>query len=102
MYLKLDADVTVAQLKAIATILGMDDVEDLKWFYNIHYEACKYEIECAYENNMETEELEQFKQSEDYEETIEELAYALYDNSSFQWDELYEKADIIVNNRIEE
>ena len=102
MYLKFDdkIEVTVAQLKAIAAILGLDDVEDLKWFYNIHYETCKYEIECACENNMDAEELEQFKQSEDYEDIIYSLTDILYDNSEYQWDSLYEKADAIVSDRI--
>ena len=51
MYLKFNKEhITGAQLKAIAAILELDNVEDLEWFYNVHYEVCRTEIEFAIEN----------------------------------------------------
>ena len=98
MYLKFNKDkVTVAQLKAIAAILGLKDVEDLEWFYNIHYEACRYEIECVIENNIELSKLVEIKQREDYEELINNYADDLYYRADYQWDELYNKAEEIVD-----
>ena len=98
MYLKFNKDeVTVAQLKAIAAILGLDNVEDLEWFYNVHYETCRYEIECVIENSVTLSELVKIKQREDYEELINNYADDLYYEASFQWEQLYDKATEIVN-----
>ena len=98
MYLKFNKDeITGAQLKAIAAILELDNVEDLEWFYNVHYEACKYEVECVIENNVELSELVAIKQRDDYEEIINEFANNLYYAADWQWDQLYEKAECIVD-----
>ena len=57
MYLKFNKEhITGAQLKAIAAILDIP-VEDLEWFYNVHYEVCKVEVECATENELTIEEI---------------------------------------------
>ena len=98
MYLKFDKnEVTVAQLKAIAAILGLDNVEDLIWFYNPYYEACVSEIECVIENSVELSELVEIKQREDYEEIVNKYADDLYYGASYQWEQLYDKATEIVN-----
>lgn len=101
MYIKFnDKEVSVGQLKQIAEILNVP-FEELTWFYNIYYETCSYEIECYLENNMESKDFEDFKQSEDYEKIMEHLIDELYYSTDYQWDCLYEKAgEIISNNRI--
>ena len=99
MYLKFDKEeVTVAQLKAIAAILELENVEDLVWFYNPYYEACICEVECVLENTLTQKELEQFKADKDeYEEAIERWANMVYYSSDWQWDNLYEKAVNVVD-----
>lgn len=102
MYLKFDdkIKVSVAQLKTIAAILGIDDVNDLKWFYNVHYETCKYEIECVIDNAMDQESARKFKA--DNEDTIERWTDDLYYRADYQWDCLYEKAEEIVDLELDE
>ena len=94
MYLKFNNDkITDEQLMAIKEILGCE----VDWFYNIHYEVCKYEVECVIENNVELSELVAIKQRDDYEEIIKEFANNLYYAADWQWDQLYEKAECIVD-----
>ena len=94
MYLKFNNDkITNEQLMAIKEILGCE----VDWFYNIHYEVCKYEVECVIENNVELSELVAIKQRADYEEIINEFANNLYYAADWQWDQLYEKAECIVD-----
>lgn len=94
MYLKFNNDkITNEQLMAIKEILGCE----VDWFYNIHYEVCKYEVECVIENNVELSELVAIKQRADYEEIINEFANNLYYAADWQWDQLYEEAECIVD-----
>ncbi len=98
MYIKFnDKDVTVGQLNEIAKILNIPS-EELTWFYNIHYEACLYEIECYLDNNMELDELKALKQRDDYEDILNHLADELYYGSDWPWELLCEKAGEIVHN----
>ena len=97
MYLKFNKEhITGAQLKAIAAILDIP-VEDLEWFYNVHYEVCKYEVECVIENNVDSSELVAIKQRDDYEEIINKFANNLYFAADWQLEQLYEKAECIVD-----
>lgn len=101
MYLKFDKDkITGAQLKAIAAILELDNVEDLEWFYNVHYEACRFEIECVIENAMDYESVEKFKKEN--KDIIIEWTDMLYYSSDYQWDRLYEKAEDIVDLELDD
>lgn len=101
MYLKFDKDkITDAQLKAIAAILELDNVEDLEWFYNVHYEACRFEIECVIENAMDCESVEKFKKEN--KNIIIEWTDMLYYSSDYQWDRLYEKAEDIVDLELDD
>ena len=94
MYLKFDKNkITDEQLTAIKETLGCE----VDWFYNIHYEVCKYEVECVIENNVELHELVAIKQRDDYEEIINEFANDLYYKADWQWDQLYEKAECVVD-----
>ena len=100
MYLKFNKDeITGAQLKAIAAILELDNVEDLEWFYNVHYEVCKTEIECAIENELSIEEILKVRNNPDFDELVGEYATTLYDiaESDYQLDYLYEKAETIID-----
>lgn len=102
MYLKFNKDeITGAQLKAIAAILELDNVKDLEWFYNIHYEACRFEIECVIENTIDnTKSAEKFKKEN--EDDIIEWTDELYYSSDYQWDRLYEKAEDIVDLELDD
>ena len=101
MYLKFNKDeITGAQLKAIAAILELDNVEDLEWFYNVHYEACRFEIECVIENSMDYKSVEKFKKEN--EDTIIRWTDMLYYSSDYQWDRLYEKAEDIVDLELDD
>ena len=101
MYLKFNKDeITGAQLKAIAAILELDNVEDLEWFYNIYYEVCRSEIECVIDSAMDYKSAEKFKKEN--EDTIirwTDMLYYSYDN---QWDDLYEKAENIVDLELDD
>lgn len=101
MYLKFNKEhITGAQLKAIAAILELDNVEDLEWFYNVHYEVCRTEIECAIENNLSIEEILEARNNSRFDELVEEYTCDLYDRSHHQWDCLYDEAEEIVNNHM--
>ena len=95
MYLRVNDNVTDEQLKAIAEVLGMEEVE---FFYNVHYETCVYNVQCAIENSMDTKAFNEYKQTEEYKFVIEDLAGVVYYNSDYQWDALYEKAEAVVYN----
>lgn len=98
MYLKFNKDeITGAQLKAIAAILELDNVEDLEWFYNVHYEVCRTEIECVIENELTIEEILKIRSNSDFDELVGEYADALYNRADHQWDCLYDKAEEIVD-----
>ncbi len=92
MYLRVNDDITDEQLKAIAEVLGIEEVE---FFYNVHYETCRDNIRCAIENLMDIRAFNEYKQTEEYRFVIEDLAGTVYYNSDFQWDGLYEKAEAI-------
>ena len=93
MYIKVDENkITNEQLKAISEILGSPRLDVVR---NVHYEACKHEIECAIENTMEMKELAKYKEDGDYEFMLEDLTGQLYYSSDRQWDDLYEKAEAI-------
>ena len=92
MYLRVNDDITDEQLKAIAEVLGIEEVE---FFYNVYYEVCRANIQCAIENSMDIKAFNEYKQTEGYRFTIEDLAGAVYYNSDYQWDNLYEKAESI-------
>ena len=97
MYLQFNKDIiTRKQLIAIMEILELDNINDIDWFTNIHYQTCRYEIECAIENMLGTEELNEFKASEDYEEKIERWTSMLYYSSDYHWEQLYDKAETII------
>lgn len=99
MYLKFDKDfLTDEQLNAIANILGCN----MECIYNVHYEACMYEIQCSMENMFETEELKKMQAQPEYYKKIHELARILYNRADYQWDCLYDKAEEIVNNYMED
>ena len=99
MYLKFDKDeITGAQLKAIAAILELDNVEDLEWFYNVHYEVCRTEIECAIENGLSMKEILEIRNNPRFDKLVEEYTCTLYNRADHQWDSLYDKAEEIVNN----
>ena len=96
MYLKFNKDeITGAQLKAIAAILELDNVEDLEWFYNVHYEVCRTEIEYAIENELTIEEILKVRNHPEFEGLVDKFADELYDRTIL--DELYENAVNIVN-----
>lgn len=98
MYIKFNKDdITNEQLKAIAAILELNSVDDLDWFYNPRFEACIDEIECVIDNNLSVEELKKLKEQSDYIELIKEYASDLYDISDNCWDELYNKAEEIID-----
>jgi len=100
MYIKFDKDsLTDEQLYSIANILGCDSIECI---YNVHYETCLYEIQCSMENMFETEELKKMQAQPEYYEKINELANILYNRSDYQWDCLYDKAEEIVNDYMED
>ena len=100
MYLKFNKDsLTDEQLYSIANIIGCDAIECI---YNVHYEACMCEIQCSMENMFETEELKKIQEQPEYYEKINELANILYNRSNYQWDCLYEKAEEIVNDHMED
>ena len=98
MYLKFNKEhVTVAQLKAIAAILELDNVEDLEWFYNVHYEVCRTEIEFAIENELTVEEILKVRNHLEFEGLVDKFTDELYDRTSAILDELYENAANVVN-----
>ena len=99
MYLKVSDNVTDEQLEAIAKILQVPEVE---YFYNVHYEACKFEIECAMENMFRIEDFKKLQAQPEYYEKINELSNIFYDKSFYQWDCLYENAEEIVNDYMKE
>ena len=100
MYLKFDKEsITGSQLKAIAAILELDE-KDIEWSYNVHYEACKYEVECVIENAMDYESAKKFKI--DNEDTVTRWADDLYYTSDHLWDELYERAENIVDLELDD
>jgi hypothetical protein len=99
MYLKFDKDfLTDEQLYAIANILECNGIECI---YNVHYEACMYEIQCSMENMFETEELKKIQEQPEYYEKINELTNILYNRADHQWNCLYDKAEEIVNDYME-
>ena len=98
MYIKFNKEnVTVEQLKAIAEILELDDVNDLEWFYNVHYEVCRTEIEYAIENELTIEEILKARNHPKFEDLVNKYADELYDKSNTALDELYENAAYIVD-----
>ena len=98
MYLKFNKEhITGAQLKAIAAILELDNVEDLEWFYNVHYEVCRTEIEFAIENELTIEEILKVRNHPEFEGLVDEFTDELYDRTSTILDELYENAANVVN-----
>ena len=98
MYLKFNKEhITGAQLKAIAAILELDNVEDLEWFYNVHYEVCKVEIEYAIENELTIEEILKVRNHLEFEGLVDKFTDELYDRTSTILDELYENAANVVN-----
>ena len=98
MYLKFNKDsITGAQLKAIAAILELDNVEDLEWFYNVHYEVCRTEIEFAIENELTIEEILKVRNHPEIEGLVDKFTDELYDRTSIILDELYENAANVVN-----
>lgn len=98
MYLKFNKEhITGAQLKAIAAILELDNVEDLEWFYNVHYEVCRTEIEFAIENELTIEEILKVRNHLEFESLVDKFTDELYDRTSTILDELYENAANIVN-----
>lgn len=97
MYLKFNKEhITGAQLKAIAAILDIP-VEDLEWFYNVHYEVCKVEVECAIENELTIEEILEVRNHPEFESLIDEFTDELYYRTNVILDELYENAANVVN-----
>ena len=99
MYIKIDQNITPDQLVAIAKILDTDGLECIN---NIHYETCMYEIQCCMENMFETEELKKMQAQPEYYEKINDLASILYNRSDYQWDCLYDKAEEVVNDYMED
>lgn len=100
MYIKFDKEsLTDEQLYSIANIIECDTIECI---YNVHYETCMYEIQCSMENMFETDELKKLQAQPEYYEMINELATILYDRSGYQWDCLYDKAEKIVNDHMED
>ena len=100
MYLKFDKEsLTDEQLYSIADIIGCDAIECI---YNVHYETCMYEIQCSMENMFRTEDLKKLQAQPEYYEIINELASILYDGSDYQWDCLYDKAEEVVNDHMED
>lgn len=98
MYLKFNKDsITGAQLKAIAAILELNDVEDLQWFYNVYYEACRAEIEATVENNINSIENIKIKKDPHYNEMINLFADDLYDTTDNIFEELYNHAEDVLN-----
>ncbi len=98
MYIKIDEDkITNEQLAAITEILELPIVDMI---YNIHYEACRFEIECVIENAMDYESAEKFKKEN--EDTIIRWTDMLYYSSDYQWDRLYEKAEDIVDLELDD
>ena len=98
MYLKFNKEhITGAQLKAIAAILELDNVEDLEWFYNVHYEVCRTEIEYAIENELSIAEILKVRSNPAFDKLVEEYTDILYDMSDHQLEYLYGKAEIIVD-----
>ncbi len=94
MYIKVDENkITNEQLQAISEILGNPRLDVVM---NVHYEACRFEIECAIENMLEAKEYEEFKASEEYEDKIERWTSMLYYSSDYSWECLYEKASEII------
>lgn len=99
MYIKFDKDyLTDEQLYSIANTLGCN----IECIYNVHYETCMYEIQCSMENMFKTEELKKMQAQPEYYEKINELANILYNRSDYQWDCLYDKAEEIVNDYMED
>ena len=92
MYLRINDNVTDDQLEAIAKILQVPEVD---FFYNVHCETCRFEIQCAIENLMNCRTFNEFKKNEEYKFIIEELAGDIYHSSESQFDALYEKAECI-------
>lgn len=98
MYLKFNKEhITGAQLKAIAAILELDNVEDLEWFYNVHYEVCRTEIEFAIENELTIEEILKVRNHLEFEGLVDKFTDELYDRTNTILDELYENAANVVN-----
>lgn len=97
MYLKFNKEhITGAQLKAIAAILDIP-VEDLEWFYNVHYEVCKVEVEYAIENELTIEEILEARNHLEFEGLIDKFTDELYYRTNVILDELYENAANVVN-----
>lgn len=94
MYLRVSDNVTDEQLEAIAKILQVSEVE---FFYNVHYEACRFDVQCAIENLMSSRAFSKFKKDEEYRFIIEKLVGYIYYNSEPQFDALYEKAECIAH-----
>lgn len=98
MYIKIDKDkITNEQLAAIAEVLGSPRVDVV---YNVHYEACRYEIECVIDNAMDYKSAEKFKKEN--EGTIIIWTGMLYYSSDYQWERLYEKAEDIVDLKLDD
>lgn len=98
MYIKIDENkITNEQLAAIAEVLGSPRVDVV---YNVHYEACRFEIECVIENAMDYKSAEKFKKEN--EDAIIRWTDMLYYSSDYQWDRLYEKAEDIVDLELDD
>jgi hypothetical protein len=98
MYIKVDeSKISNEQLVAISEILG---IPRLNVVFNIHYEACKKEIECVIENSMDYESAEKFKKEN--EDVVIRWTDMLYHSSDYQWDRLYEKAEDIVDLELDD
>jgi hypothetical protein len=98
MYLKFNKEnITGAQLKAIAAILELDDIEDLQWFYNVYYETCRAEIEATVENNINSIENIKIKKDPYYNEMIDLFADDLYETTDNIFEELYNYAEDVLD-----
>lgn len=97
MYIKVDDHITPDQLVAIAKVLNTNGVECIN---NIHYEVCKYEVECVIDNAMDQESAEKFKAENA--ETVERWTDELYYKADYQWECLYEKAEYVVDLELDE
>lgn len=98
MYIKINEDkITNEQLAAIAEVLGTPRLDVV---FNVHYEVCKYEVECVIENAMDYESAEKFKAEN--EDTITRWTDMLYYTSDHLYDCLYEKAEDIVDLELDD
>lgn len=89
-------DLEPRELKKLELMFG----KRLSAFHNPYYQICVEEVLAVLENEMDENELENFKKDSLFGIYVSEWAQELYEIIDYQLDEIYEKASKIVINKL--